>query len=36
VTITHDNHVGVHNMHAVGLNEQGKQTVYAAWGKPLQ
>jgi branched-chain amino acid transport system substrate-binding protein len=36
VTITHDNHVGVHNMHAVGLNEQGKQTVFTEWGKPLQ
>src|SRR5215510_3868118 len=36
VTITRDNHVGVHVMYAVGLNEQGKQTVYTAWGKPLQ
>jgi branched-chain amino acid transport system substrate-binding protein len=34
VTITHDNHVGVQNMYAVGLNEQGKQTVFSAWGKP--
>jgi branched-chain amino acid transport system substrate-binding protein len=36
VTITHDNHVGVHTMYAVGLNDQGKETVYTAWGKPLQ
>jgi branched-chain amino acid transport system substrate-binding protein len=35
VTITHDNHVGVQRMHAVGLNDQGKETVYEAWGKPL-
>jgi branched-chain amino acid transport system substrate-binding protein len=36
VTITKDNHVGVQTMYAVGLNEQGKQTVFTAWGKPLQ
>jgi branched-chain amino acid transport system substrate-binding protein len=36
VTITKDNHVGVHNMYAVGLDEGGKQTVFAAWGKPLR
>jgi hypothetical protein len=36
VTITHDNHVGVHVMYAVGLNDQGKQTVFTGWGKPLQ
>ena len=36
VTITKDNHVGVQSMYAVGLNEQGKQTVYTAWGKPVQ
>jgi len=36
VTINRDNHVGVHVMYAVGLNEQGKQTVFTAWGKPLQ
>lgn len=36
VTITHDNHVGVHDMYAVGLNEAGKQTVFTGWGKPLQ
>ena len=34
VTITRENHVGVQNMFAVGLNEQGKQTVFSAWGKP--
>ena len=36
VTISRDNHVGVQNMYAVGLNEQGKQTVFSAWGKPQQ
>ena len=36
VTITKDNHVGVHNMFAVGLDEGGKQTVFTAWGKPLR
>jgi len=36
VTITRDNHVGVHVMYAVGLNDQGKQTVFTGWGKPLQ
>jgi branched-chain amino acid transport system substrate-binding protein len=36
VTITPESHVGVKNMYAVGLNEQGKQTVFVAWGKPLQ
>ena len=36
VTITRENHVGVQNMFAVGLNEQGKQTVFSGWGKPLQ
>lgn len=35
VTITPESHVGVKNMHAVGLDEQGRQTVFAAWGKPL-
>jgi len=34
VTITPESHVGVKTMYAVGLNEQGKQTVYASWGKP--
>jgi branched-chain amino acid transport system substrate-binding protein len=36
VTLTADNHVGVKTMYAVGLNEQGKQTVFTGWGKPLQ
>ena len=36
VTLTPDSHVGVQNMYAVGLNEQGKEVVYTAWGKPLQ
>lgn len=35
ITITHDDHVGVQQMHAVGLNEKGEETVYASWGKPL-
>ena len=35
VTLSKDNHVGVHDMYAVGLNEQGKEQVYTAWGKPL-
>ena len=34
-TFTKDDHVGVHRMHAVGLNEAGEETVYSAWGKPL-
>ena len=33
VTITRDNHVGVQNMYAVGLNEQGKQTVFIGLGE---
>ena len=36
VTLSKDNHVGVHDMYAVGLNEQGKEVVYTGWGKPLQ
>ncbi len=36
VTLAKDNHVGVHDMYAVGLNEQGKEVVYTGWGKPLQ
>jgi branched-chain amino acid transport system substrate-binding protein len=36
VTLSPDIHVGVQNMYAVGLNEQGKEVVYTAWGKPLQ
>jgi branched-chain amino acid transport system substrate-binding protein len=30
-----DNHVGVHKMYAVGLDAQGQETVYKAWGDPL-
>ncbi len=35
VTITPESHVGVKTMYAVGLDDQGRQTVFAAWGKPL-
>jgi branched-chain amino acid transport system substrate-binding protein len=35
-TITHDNHDGVHLMYAVGLNPEGKETVYKSWGKPAE
>ncbi len=35
VTITHDNHVGVGVMHAIGLNDKGEETIYKAWGEPL-
>ncbi|MGH7153437.1 MAG: ABC transporter substrate-binding protein, partial [Acetobacteraceae bacterium] len=30
-----DKHVGVSKMFAVGLNEQGQETVYKSWGDPL-
>jgi branched-chain amino acid transport system substrate-binding protein len=30
-----DKHVGVEKMYAVGLDAEGKQTVYASWGKPV-
>jgi len=36
VTITPDDHVGVERMYAVGLNEDGVETVYEAWGKTLE
>lgn len=36
VTLSRENHVGVQDMYAVGLDEQGKQTVYTAWDKPLR
>jgi branched-chain amino acid transport system substrate-binding protein len=35
VTFSKDKHVGVSRMYAVGLDKDGKQTVYTAWGKPL-
>ncbi len=34
-TFSADNHVGVQKMFAVGLNAQGQQTVYRAWGDAL-
>ena len=34
-TFSHDDHVGVHKMYAVGLDEQGVQTVYRSWGVAL-
>ncbi|MCC6468621.1 MAG: hypothetical protein IT563_09885, partial [Alphaproteobacteria bacterium] len=30
-----DKHVGVSRMFAVGLDKDGKQTVYTSWGKAL-
>jgi branched-chain amino acid transport system substrate-binding protein len=30
-----DKHVGVERMFAVGLDAEGQQTVYTAWGKPV-
>src|SRR5208282_3310237 len=36
VTITHESHVGVKLMHAVGLNAKGEETVYKDWGVPLE
>ena len=35
VTITPEDHTGVEKMNAVGLNENGEETVYTAWGQPL-
>jgi branched-chain amino acid transport system substrate-binding protein len=35
-TITHDNHDGVHLMYAVGLNTEGKETIYKSWGVPAE
>ena len=35
VTYSKDKHVGVTRMHAVGLDKDGKQTVYTGWNKPL-
>ena len=34
-TFSPDKHVGVEKMYAVGLNAQGQETVYTAWGKAL-
>lgn len=34
-TFSKTKHVGVSRMYAVGLNDQGQETVYAAWGKRL-
>jgi branched-chain amino acid transport system substrate-binding protein len=35
VTYSKDKHVGVSRMYAVGLDKNGKQTVYTSWGKAL-
>jgi len=35
-TLSHDNHDGVHLMYAVGLNVDGKETVYKSWGVPAE
>jgi len=34
--LSHDNHDGVHLMYAVGLNAEGKETVYKSWGVPAE
>jgi branched-chain amino acid transport system substrate-binding protein len=34
-TFSKENHVGVHKMFAVGLNDAGEETVYTTYGKPL-
>ena len=34
-TFSPDNHVGVQKMYAVGLDAQGKETVYKSWGVAL-
>jgi branched-chain amino acid transport system substrate-binding protein len=34
--ISHENHDGVHLMYAVGLNAEGKETVYKSWGVPAE
>jgi branched-chain amino acid transport system substrate-binding protein len=34
--MSHDNHDGVHLMYAVGLNAEGKETVYKSWGVPAE
>jgi branched-chain amino acid transport system substrate-binding protein len=36
VTITPEDHTGVEKMNAVGLDENGEETVYTSWGQPLQ
>jgi len=36
VSLSHDNHVGVRLMHAIGLNDKGEEMVYRAWGAPLE
>ena len=35
VSYSKENHVGVSRMFAVGVDKDGKQTVYTSWGKPL-
>jgi branched-chain amino acid transport system substrate-binding protein len=35
VSFSKDDHVGVDKMYAVGVDKDGKQTVYTTWGKPL-
>jgi branched-chain amino acid transport system substrate-binding protein len=35
VSYSKDDHVGVDKMYAVGVDKEGKQTVYTTWGKPL-
>jgi len=33
INLSKDNHVGVQRMFAVGLDKDGKQTIYSSWGK---
>lgn len=35
VTFSKEKHVGVSKMHAVGLDKDGKQTVFTGWNMPL-
>jgi branched-chain amino acid transport system substrate-binding protein len=35
VSFSKDDHVGVDRMYAVGLNNDGQETVYSEWGKAL-
>ena len=36
VTFSAEDHTGVEEMNAVGLDENGEETVYTSWGEPLQ
>ncbi|HEX5326957.1 MAG TPA: ABC transporter substrate-binding protein [Acetobacteraceae bacterium] len=34
-TFSHDNHVGVERMYAVGLDKNGNEVVYKSWDQPI-